>query len=129
MTSPPSAPGPVIALVAGEASGDQLGAALVARLRQTWPRATFVGIAGPRMREAGVDAWWDTQDAWQRLGFVPQDSSEPFAAKVQHITFDPQTPMAQLQGGRFLDIGVPEDYARAAEVLGAGQDKGQGNRK
>jgi lipid-A-disaccharide synthase len=62
MTSPPSAPGPVIALVAGEVSGDQLGAALVARLRQTWPRATFVGIAGPRMREAGVDAWWDTQE-------------------------------------------------------------------
>lgn len=54
--------GPVIALVAGEASGDQLGAALVTRLRQTWPQATFVGIAGPRMREAGVDAWWDTQE-------------------------------------------------------------------
>ncbi len=56
------AAGPVIALVAGEVSGDQLGAALVARLRQTWPQATFVGIAGPRMREAGVDAWWDTQE-------------------------------------------------------------------
>jgi lipid-A-disaccharide synthase len=54
--------GPVIALVAGEASGDQLGAALVERLRQAWPQATFVGIAGPRMRAAGVDAWWDTQE-------------------------------------------------------------------
>jgi lipid-A-disaccharide synthase len=53
---------PVIALVAGEASGDQLGAALVGRLRQTWPRARFVGIGGARMREAGVDAWWDTQE-------------------------------------------------------------------
>jgi D-glycero-alpha-D-manno-heptose 1-phosphate guanylyltransferase len=29
--------------------------------------------------------------------------------------------------GRFLDIGVPEDYARAAVVMGAGQDTG--NRK
>lgn len=56
------AQGPVIALVAGEASGDQLGAALVGRLRQTWPQARFVGIGGARMREAGVDAWWDTQE-------------------------------------------------------------------
>ena len=53
--------------------------------------------------------WWDTSAAWARLGFVPQDSSEPFADKVQHITFDPQTPMAQLQGGRFLGIG-PFDF-------------------
>jgi lipid-A-disaccharide synthase len=56
------ATGPVIALVAGEVSGDQLGAALVGRLRQIWPQATFVGIGGARMREAGVDAWWDTQE-------------------------------------------------------------------
>jgi hypothetical protein len=25
--------------------------------------------------------------------------------------------------GRFLDIGVPEDYARAADVLGASPEK------
>lgn len=53
---------PVIALVAGEASGDLLGAALVERLRGIWPGATFVGVGGARMRAAGVDAWWDTQE-------------------------------------------------------------------
>ena len=53
---------PVIALVAGEASGDQLGAALVEQLRQRYPQARFVGIGGKRMQEAGVDAWWDTQE-------------------------------------------------------------------
>ena len=66
MSLPSSAPSPgmtpVIALVAGEASGDQLGAALVGRLRQTWPQATFVGVGGARMRAAGVVAWWDTQE-------------------------------------------------------------------
>ena len=50
---------PVIALVAGEASGDQLGAALVEQLRQRYPQARFVGIGGKRMQEAGVDAWWE----------------------------------------------------------------------
>jgi lipid-A-disaccharide synthase len=53
---------PVIALVAGEASGDQLGAALVEQLRQRYPQARFVGIGGKRMQEAGVDAWWDAQE-------------------------------------------------------------------
>lgn len=53
---------PLIALVAGEASGDQLGAALVERLRLLHPRARFVGVAGKRMQEAGVEAWWDAQE-------------------------------------------------------------------
>ena len=45
---------PVIALVAGEASGDQLGAALVQQLRLRYPHARFVGVGGRRMQEAGV---------------------------------------------------------------------------
>jgi lipid-A-disaccharide synthase len=53
---------PVIALVAGEASGDQLGAALVEQLRQRHPQARFVGIGGKRMQEVGVDAWWEAQE-------------------------------------------------------------------
>ena len=47
------------ALVAGEASGDQLGAGLVEALRQRHPGAEFAGIGGDAMRAAGVDTWWD----------------------------------------------------------------------
>ena len=50
-----------IALVAGEASGDHLGAGLVAAIRAHHPDATFAGIAGPAMRAAGVQAWHDSQ--------------------------------------------------------------------
>jgi lipid-A-disaccharide synthase len=42
-----------IGLVAGEASGDLLGAALIEALRQRVPDATFIGLAGERMRAAG----------------------------------------------------------------------------
>ncbi len=47
---------PRIALVAGEASGDLLGATLIAALRERFPAASFRGLAGPRMRDAGCEA-------------------------------------------------------------------------
>ncbi|WP_028007665.1 lipid-A-disaccharide synthase [Solimonas flava] len=46
---------PKIALVAGEMSGDLLGAALVTALRARLPAAHFYGVAGPRMQAAGVE--------------------------------------------------------------------------
>jgi lipid-A-disaccharide synthase len=51
-----------IALVAGEASGDLLGAALIQALRERRPDLTFVGIAGPRMRAAGCEALAGTEE-------------------------------------------------------------------
>jgi lipid-A-disaccharide synthase len=49
-----------IALVAGEASGDTLGAALIEALRRRYPAAQFAGVAGPKMRAAGCSAWFDS---------------------------------------------------------------------
>ena len=48
-----------IALVAGEASGDALGAGLVSELRKRFPDAEFAGIGGKAMREAGCETWHD----------------------------------------------------------------------
>lgn len=44
------------ALVAGELSGDILGAALTRALRARFPGAHIYGVAGPRMRAAGCEA-------------------------------------------------------------------------
>lgn len=42
-----------IAIVAGEASGDNLAAGLITAIRERVPDAQFEGVAGPRMKEAG----------------------------------------------------------------------------
>lgn len=47
---------PTIALVAGELSGDLLGAALIRALRERFPQARFYGVAGPRMIDSGCEA-------------------------------------------------------------------------
>ncbi len=51
-----------IALCAGEASGDQLGAGLIEQLRLRFPDARFAGIGGDAMRSAGLDVWHDASE-------------------------------------------------------------------
>jgi lipid-A-disaccharide synthase len=52
--------GITIGVVAGEASGDALGAQLIEAVRSRLPAVRFAGIAGPRMEAAGCEAWYPT---------------------------------------------------------------------
>jgi lipid-A-disaccharide synthase len=46
-----------VGLLAGEASGDTLGADLIVALRRRSPDAKFFGVAGPKMQAAGCESW------------------------------------------------------------------------
>ena len=59
MTAPDA---PLIALIAGEDSGDQLGADLIDALRRRYPHARFVGIGGHRMLGRGFESWYDIRE-------------------------------------------------------------------
>ena len=58
-----------IALVAGEASGDLLGAGLIRAIRSKVPGALFEGVAGPAMIDAGCKCLEDA-DALAVMGLI-----------------------------------------------------------
>jgi len=49
---------PLIALIAGEQSGDILGSGLMAALRQRYPGARFIGVGGSLMAEQGLSSFF-----------------------------------------------------------------------
>lgn len=66
-----------IGIVAGEASGDLLGAGLIDALRARHPDIEVRGIAGPLMRAAGVEAMFDADELavmglFEVLGRLPR---------------------------------------------------------
>ncbi|MDZ7826746.1 MAG: hypothetical protein U5R48_12860 [Gammaproteobacteria bacterium] len=57
----PKSEPPRIGLLAGEPSGDRLGASLIRAIRERSPDAVCTGVGGPGMRAAGLDCLLPTE--------------------------------------------------------------------
>jgi len=75
-----------IGIVAGEASGDALAAAVIQAVRDRLPQARFVGVAGPRMEAAGCEAWYPVEMLAVR-GLVEVLSRLPQLFKLRRALF------------------------------------------
>lgn len=94
----------IIALVAGEASGDQLGAALIRAIHASKPDTCFAGIGGPLMKAAGMDCWWDCGQL-SVMGLVEVISHLPRLINLRRQLIDR---LEELQPDVFIGIDAPD---------------------
>jgi lipid-A-disaccharide synthase len=95
---------PTFAMVAGEASGDVLGGGLIVALRERFPAARFVGIGGPQMIAAGLDAWYPAHKL-SVMGFVEVLGHLP---ELLAIRRDVRRRVLALRPDCFVGIDAPD---------------------
>lgn len=92
-----------VGIVAGESSGDTLGAALINALRVSVPNLECFGVAGPKMIAAGCDAWASSEEL-AMMGFTEPLLHLPRLLRLRSML---STRMGALRPDVFVGIDAP----------------------
>jgi lipid-A-disaccharide synthase len=92
-----------VGIVAGESSGDTLGAALINALRAQVPNLKCFGVAGPKMIAAGCDAWASSEEL-AMMGFTEPLRHLPRLLKLRSML---TSRISELRPDVFVGIDAP----------------------
>jgi lipid-A-disaccharide synthase len=103
----------LVYVVAGEASGDVLGARLIAALRRRRPDLEFRGIGGPRMAEQGVTSLFD----YRELALMGLLEVLPRIFRLKRLLADAAADVARQRPAVLVTIDSPGFTLRLAELV------------
>jgi lipid-A-disaccharide synthase len=103
----------LVYVVAGEASGDVLGARLIAALRARRPDLDFAGIGGPRMAEQGVPSLFD----YRELALMGLLEVLPKIFRLKRLLADAAADVARRRPDVIVTIDSPGFTLRLAEMV------------
>ena len=103
----------LVYVVAGEASGDVLGARLIAALRAKRPDLDFAGIGGPRMAEQGVASLFD----YRELALMGLLEVLPRIFRLKRLLTDAAADVAVRRPAVIVTIDSPGFTLRLAEMV------------
>lgn len=109
---------PRIAIVAGEVSGDRLGAGLIAALKKRYPDAVFEGVTGPLMRAAGCESIADIEEL-SLFGVSEVVREIPRVLRLRRELFQHFTRSDQKRPDVFIGIDAPAFNTRLEHKLRA----------
>jgi lipid-A-disaccharide synthase len=103
----------VIALVAGEASGDNIGASLITVLKKQYPQALFIGIGGEKMQAAGLQSLYPMATL-SVMGLIAPLLRLP---QLLQVFYGVLQKLTQLKPAIFIGIDSPDFTLRLAARL------------
>ncbi len=94
----------LVGIVAGELSGDALGAGLISEFRTLYPSARFIGVGGPRMREAGCEILHEMGE----IGLMGLDDLPTRLVSILRVRHSVYSTLVSKKPDVFIGVDVPD---------------------